>query len=78
MKVRKISNTSTEINLSDGTSILVSYETPVAMYSPQGSCFYRTDTFWSVTTSKHINAWLDGASASKIDQVELDLKFNSI
>lgn len=78
MKVKKLSNTSTEINLSDGTSILVSYETPVAMYSPQESCFYKTDAFWSVTTSKHINTWLNGADASKIDQVKLDLKFNSI
>lgn len=78
MKVNRLSNTSTEVNLSDGTSILVSYETPVAIYSPQESCFLRTDTFWSHTTSKHINAWLDGATASKISQEDLDKKFNSI
>ena len=33
MKLRKIGNNVTELTLSDGTQLLISYETPVAAYS---------------------------------------------
>lgn len=41
----------------DGREVLFSYNTPVAGYKP-GFGYFKTDTFWSVTTSKHINAYL--------------------
>jgi hypothetical protein len=78
VKIQKLSDTSTEINLNDGTSILVSYETPVAMYCPFESKFFRTDKFWSTTTSKHINKWLPAFSVDTIEQKELSLLFSSI
>lgn len=41
----------------DGREVLFSYNTPVAGYMP-GFGYFKTDTFWSVTTSRHINAYL--------------------
>ena len=78
MKIKRLGETSTEIVLRDGTCILVSYETPVAMYCPLESKFFRTDRFWSVTTSKHINKWLPDSKVDTIEQDELTLLFNSI
>lgn len=39
--------------------ILVSYQTPVAMYDHGSNTAYKTERKWSKTTSKHINAWFD-------------------
>jgi len=47
--------------------ILFSYETPVAVFI-EGEGYYRTSKKWSVTTSRHINKWLGGASADERDQ----------
>ena len=52
----------------DDYTILYSYNTPVACMDVRTKKFYRTDEFFSVTTSKHINQWLDGRDAEKIDQ----------
>jgi len=57
MKVNSIGSNQTEITLSNGTIVLVSYSTPVACFIP-GEGYYRTEQKWSVTTSKHINAWI--------------------
>jgi hypothetical protein len=43
--------------------ILFSYKTPVAIYDKGNLTYYRTDKKWSVTTSRHINKWLDGVKA---------------
>ena len=57
MKIETHGANKTEVNLNDGTLIFFSYQTPVAGRDKQG--FFRTDKKWSVTTSKHINQWLD-------------------
>lgn len=36
--------------------VFFSYETPVAAFVP-GEGYIRTETKWSVTTSRHINKW---------------------
>ena len=46
----------TEVETSEAR-ILFSYRTPVAAYI-FGRGFVRTDEFFSVTTSRHINKWL--------------------
>lgn len=38
--------------------VLFSYKTPVAFYEMNTGKYYRTDTKYSITTSKHINQWL--------------------
>jgi len=46
-----------QVTSSNGTIVLMSYETPVAAFIP-GQGVIRTSKKWSATTSKHINKWL--------------------
>lgn len=55
MKIKSLGNNQTEVILSDGTQVLVSYSTPVAAWI--NGQFYKTDILHSATTSKHINKW---------------------
>ena len=57
MKLRKTGNNTTEITLSNSAVVLFSYETPVAAII--NGTPYKTSKKWSVTTSKHINQWLN-------------------
>lgn len=56
MNLNPIKANMTELEI-NGSLILFSYKTPVAMLKLDGGV-YRTSKFWSVTTSKHINQWL--------------------
>ena len=56
MQLTPIASNMTEIETSEAR-ILFSYRTPVAAYI-FGEGFVKTDQFWSVTTSRHINKWL--------------------
>ena len=47
-----------------GTVLLYSYETPIAGEDHNGK--FRTDKFYSKTTSAHINKWLGGKTVGKI------------
>lgn len=74
MKLRQLGSNKTELTLNDGRKVLFSYETPVAYteLTPEGRMFYKTSTFYSVTTSKHINSWLPKDQAVEVDQSILD------
>ena len=63
MQLQPIASNMTQLDLSDGTSVLFSYKTPVACLSDNG--YYRTSKKWSVTTSRHINKWLGGVLAKE-------------
>lgn len=52
-------------------TILFSYETPVAAYI-SGRGYVRTAEKFSKTTSKHINQWLNGATAEVVPQVMIE------
>ena len=41
-------------------------------YSVKIDGFVRTEKWWSVTTSRHINKWLDGGTAKEVSQTYLD------
>lgn len=71
MKLKVIGPNQTELNFRDDTQVFFSYETPVAAFVP-GRGFLRTDFKWSVTTSKHITRWLNGANSTSVPQSELD------
>lgn len=71
MKVKSLGNKKTELHLDNGTIVFVSYETPVAACLATGG-FIRTDTKYSVTTSKHINQWLAGAKAVVVSQSDIN------
>ena len=70
MQLTPIAPNMTEIETSEAR-ILFSYRTPVAAYV-FGRGYVRTETKWSVTTSRHINKWLDGVTAEKVAQTYLD------
>jgi hypothetical protein len=74
MKVQQVTTTSTQVSLADGTEVLYSYSTPVAALVP-GKGWMRTEQFYSKTTSKHINAWLQkncGGTVQTVPQWEVD------
>ena len=56
MKLKLIASNMTEISINSVGTILFSYETPVAAYTPDG--IFRTSKKWSSSTSRHINKWL--------------------
>ena len=73
MQLTPIASNMTEIETSEAR-ILFSYRTPVAAYV-FGEGFVRTEKWWSVTTSRHINKWLDiryGETAKEVSQTYLD------
>lgn len=55
MKLRQVKSNVTELTIGD-TTIMFSYQTPVAGYDDQGA--FRTDQHYSVTTSRQINQYL--------------------
>lgn len=74
MIVQQIGSNMTEVQLADGTVVLVSYTTPVAALVP-GKGWIRTAQKWSATTSKHINKWLArncGGTVQSVPQWDLD------
>ena len=73
MILKQIGSNQTELSLNNGNSIFFSYETPVAGYSDDIG-FFRTATYYSKTTSRHINAYLGDVEASEVpDQYFVDL-----
>ena len=70
MQLQPIASNMTQLDLADGTSVLFSYRTPVACLTDNG--YYRTSKKWSVTTSRHINKWLDGVLAKEQPQQYFD------
>ena len=70
MQLTPIASNMTEVETSEAR-ILFSYRTPVAAYV-FGEGFVKTEKFWSVTTSRHINKWLDGGTAKEVAQTYLD------
>ena len=57
MKLTPIAANQTSVTFNDGTEVFFSYATPVAAYLPEKG-YVKTDTFYSVTTSRHINKYL--------------------
>jgi len=66
MKLNNLGNNKAELVTNSGSVVLFSYNTPVA--AEVDYVLYRTDKFWSVTTSQHISQWLDGRKAEEKPQ----------
>ena len=58
MKLKKVGNNETEITLVDGSVVLYSYETPVAVVDRGARTIWRTDRRFSNTTSKHVSSFM--------------------
>lgn len=70
MNLKPLKSNMTEVT-TDKAVILFSYSTPVAA-CVHGDGYYRTSKKWSVTTSRHINQWLDGVKAQDKPQEFFD------
>jgi len=73
LKLQPVGSNQTEIERLDGTTILYSYKTPVAVFVP-GKGALCTSTKYSRTTSKHITQavarW--GSSRTNVEQSVVD------
>ena len=69
----KLKNLGAHMNVIEtkDVSVLFSYETPVAAFV-SGQGYFRTSKYWSRTTSRHINVWLDGMDAQEKPQEWFD------
>lgn len=61
MKITNIASNMTELE-TNGAVVLFSYSTPVAAMLPNGR-YIKTATWYSATTTKHVNKWLTGVMA---------------
>ena len=76
MQLVPLANNMTEVETDLGR-VLFSYRTPVAAYifgkNGFGGHFVRTEKWWSVTTSRHINKWLpENGTVKEVPQTYLD------
>ena len=62
MKLKNIGSNMNEVVI-EGKYILFSYKTPVAGWDESGA--FRSEDFFSVTTSKHINKYLGGKDVGR-------------
>ena len=76
MILRQLGSNQTELSLNNGNSIFFSYETPVAGFDAEDG-FFKTETYYSKTTSRHINQYFKHVDESDIsivpDQYIVDL-----
>ncbi len=71
MQLTPLANNMTEVETDLGR-VLFSYRTPVAAYV-YGEGFVRTEKWWSVTTTRHINKWLpENGTVKEVTQTYLD------
>ena len=70
MKLKQLGSNMTELDIGD-VQVFFSYETPVAARTDTGA-LVRTSTKYSVTTTKHINKWLDGMPAAEVPQAVIN------
>ena len=70
MKLKQLGSNQTELDLGFA-QVFFSYATPVAACLTDGT-LVRTATKYSVTTTKHINKWLQGCDALTVPQARID------
>ena len=75
MKLKQIGSNMTELDMGFA-QVFFSYETPVAACLTDGT-LVRTDERYSVTTTKHINKWLNGCEALTVPQARIDCLLTS-
>ena len=75
MKLYQKGSNQTELDLGFA-QVFFSYETPVAARLTDGT-LVRTDERYSVTTTKHINKWLEGCDALTVSQYRIDCLLTS-
>ena len=66
MKLTPIAANRNVISYNNGSEVFFSYSTPVAGYCPDKG-YIKTDRWYSTTTTRHINKYLD--AITKYDEV---------
>jgi len=67
MKLTPIAANRNIVSYNNGSEVFFSYSTPVAGYCPDKG-YLRTEQWYSQTTTKHINKYLDNVEATKVSQ----------
>ena len=67
MKLHSFATNRTLLTFNDGTEVFFSYSTPVAGYSPELG-YIKTQTWYSSTTTRHINKYLANNKATEVPQ----------
>ena len=71
MKIKQLGSNQVEVVIPGKARVLFSYNTPVAAFI-EGRGWVKTNRFYSKTTSKHINEYLQGLEYETVEQSELD------
>jgi len=67
MQIKRLGTSKTLLVLPSGAEAFFSYETPVAFQMQSGELF-KTEEYYSRTTSKHITQYLNGREAESVPQ----------
>ena len=67
MKIKRLGANKTLLALPSGSEAFFSYDTPVAFHMHSGEIF-KTEEYYSRTTSKHITQYLNGRKAEAVPQ----------
>ena len=67
MQIKRLGTSKTLLVLPSGAEAFFSYETPVAFQMQSGELF-KTEEYYSRTTSKHITQYLNGREAEAVPQ----------
>ena len=67
MKIKRLGTSKTLLVLPSGSEAFFSYDTPVAYQMHSGELF-KTEEYYSRTTSKHITQYLNGREAETVSQ----------
>ena len=67
MQLKQLGSNQTLVNYNDGTEVFFSYETPVAGFHPDLG-YVKTTNWYSSTTTRHINKYLDVIKANEVPQ----------
>ena len=67
MKLTSFATNRTLLSFADGTEVFFSYSTPVAGYKPNIG-YVKTNQWYSSTTTRHINKYLDDNFALNVEQ----------
>lgn len=71
MKLTPLAANMTEVQ-TGSLKVLFSYKTPVAYFDSLTDQYYSTEQFWSQTTTRHINKWVDKSRLKQVKQDVLD------
>ena len=71
MKIKRLGASKTLLILPSGSEAFYSYDTPVAFQMHSGEIF-KTEEYYSRTTSKHITQYLNGREAEAVPQSMID------